>query len=127
MIDPQQLRELVAFAVEAAQMAGRVTLAYFDAGVPYELKADDSPVTAADREAEERLRHRIERAFPTHGILGEEFGEKVGREPARWIIDPIDGTYSFISGVPLYSVLMGFEWRGEMLAGVIHLLSLIHI
>ena len=85
-----------------------------------EYKADRSPVTAADRGAEEILRLRIERAYPGHGILGEEFGEKKGVEPARWILDPIDGTFSFISGVPLYTNLVGLEWQGEMVLGVIN-------
>jgi len=67
------------------------------------------------------LRKRIEREFPTHGIVGEEFGEKAGAEPARWILDPIDGTFSFICRTPLYCVLAGLEWRGEMVAGVIHM------
>jgi histidinol phosphatase-like enzyme (inositol monophosphatase family) len=118
------LSEILEFAVESAQRAGAFTLGYFDAGTPHELKADRSPVTEADRGAEQRLRARIERAFPTHGILGEEFGETRGREPARWILDPVDGTFSFIHGVPLYSVLIGFEWRGEVLAGVIHMPAL---
>jgi histidinol phosphatase-like enzyme (inositol monophosphatase family) len=78
----------------------------------------------ADRGAEELLRKRIEQAYPTHGIVGEEFGEKVGSEPARWIIDPIDGTFSFVSGVPLYSVLVGLEWHGEMIIGVVHMPAL---
>ena len=123
-MDNKQLRDILDFAVEAAQLAGSLTLGYFDTNTPYELKADSSPVTAADRGAEELLRKRIERAFPTHGVLGEEFGETTGYEPGRWILDPIDGTFSFICGVPLYSVLVGFEWEGEMLAGVIHLPAL---
>jgi len=123
-MDANELREILDFAVEAAQRARAYTLGFFQAGTPYELKADRSPVTIADRGAEERLRQRIEAAFPTHGILGEEFGEKAGSTPARWILDPIDGTFSFISGVPLYSVLVGFEWQGQMLAGVIHLPAL---
>jgi histidinol phosphatase-like enzyme (inositol monophosphatase family) len=123
-MDEKQLREVLEFAVEAAHRAGAFTLGYFQTDLAYELKADRTPVTAADRGAEERLRRRIEGAFPAHGILGEELGEKPGREPARWILDPIDGTFSFISGVPLYSVLIGFEWRGEMAAGVIHLPAL---
>ncbi len=117
-------RDLLDFAVDCAQSAGRFTLGYFQAGVPHEMKPDNSPVTAADRGAEEHLRARIEAAFPTHGIVGEEFGEKIGREPARWIIDPIDGTFSFMHGVPLYSVLIGFEWEGTMQVGVIHLPAL---
>ncbi len=123
-MDTQSLRDVLAFAVESAQLAGAYTLGFFNAGTPHELKGDNTPVTAADRGAEERLRARIEAAFPDHGILGEEFGEKQGKQPARWILDPIDGTMSFISGVPLYSVLVGFEWQQEMVAGVIHLPAL---
>jgi len=123
-MDEKQLRDVLEVAVEASQLAGVFTLGYFKADPPIEMKADNTPVTVADRGAEERLRERIEKAFPTHGILGEELGEKKGSEPARWIIDPIDGTYSFISGVPLYAVLVGFEWRGTVQAGVIHLPAL---
>lgn len=123
-MDTPNLSEILEFAVESAQLAGAFTLGYFNAGTPHELKADRTPVTVADRGAEERLRARIERAYPTHGILGEEFGEKRGTVPARWILDPIDGTQSFISGVPLYSVLVGLEWQGEMVAGVCHLPAL---
>ena len=123
-MDAAQLRELFDFAVEIAQSAGAGTLEHFNAGVEVETKADHSPVTIADKQAEQHLRSRIETRFPTHGILGEEFGETVGTEPARWILDPIDGTFSFICGVPLYATLVGFEWRGEMLAGVIHLPAL---
>ncbi len=123
-MDPQDLRELLDFAVHAARQAGELTLRHFDPAIAFEMKADNTPVTIADRGAEELLRKLIARAFPSHGIVGEEFGEQAGSEPARWILDPIDGTISFISGVPLYSVLVGFEWRGEMLAGVIHLPAL---
>jgi histidinol phosphatase-like enzyme (inositol monophosphatase family) len=123
-MNDQELRTILDFAVEIAQSAGTFTLGYFEAGLAIELKADNTPVTAADRGAEQLLRQRIEAAFPTHGIIGEEFGEKKGSSPARWILDPIDGTMSFISGVPLYSVLIGFEWQGDMLAGVIHLPAL---
>jgi histidinol phosphatase-like enzyme (inositol monophosphatase family) len=110
--------------VESAHLAGSYTLGYFNASPRVELKADRTPVTAADRGAEALLRERIERAFPTHGIVGEEHGVKPGSEPARWILDPIDGTHSFICGVPLYSVLVGFEWEGEAIAGVIHMPAL---
>jgi histidinol phosphatase-like enzyme (inositol monophosphatase family) len=123
-MNQQQLSDILDFAVTSAQFAGASTLGYFNAEPPCEMKADNTPVTAADRGAEQRLRARIEATYPDHGILGEEFGEKPGKIPARWILDPIDGTQSFISGVPLYSVLVGFEWEGEMLAGVIHLPAL---
>lgn len=123
-MDEDRLCEILAFAVDAAHGAGDLTLKHFNAGVGYEMKADNTPVTVADRGAEELLRERIEREFPAHGIVGEEFGAKAGGEPGRWILDPIDGTFSFICGVPLYAVLVGFEWGGEMLAGVIHLPAL---
>lgn len=123
-MDAAQLREATAFAVESAQLAGAFTLGYFNAGTPHELKEDRSPVTVADRGAEERLRKRIEAAYPDHGILGEEYGETRAGARARWILDPIDGTVSFISGVPLYSVLVALELDGEVVAGVIHLPAL---
>ncbi len=117
---PEELKEILEFAVDATKEAGRLTLGYFQNDPDVELKADDSPVTAADRGAEELLRARIEKAMPSHGILGEEFGETKGSEPARWILDPIDGTFSFVCGVPLYTNLVGLEWQGEMVLGVIN-------
>lgn len=119
-----QLEEILNFALNIAREAGDVTLRYFNAATPYEMKRDNTPVTIADRQAEELLRERILSRFPTHGVLGEEFGERPGRAPIRWILDPIDGTFSFISGVPLYSVLIGVEEAGEVVAGVIHLPAL---
>jgi histidinol phosphatase-like enzyme (inositol monophosphatase family) len=123
-LDEKTLRTVLDFAVDAAREAGALTLRYFQTGTAVELKADRSPVTAADRGAEELLRRRIEREFPTHGIVGEEHGVKTGTEPARWILDPIDGTFSFVCGVPLYAVLVGFEWEGQALAGVIYMPAL---
>jgi len=119
-MDAGQLRDIVEFAVDAAREAGRFTLQHFGSA-GHEIKADNTPVTVADRGAEELLRRRIEQAFPNHSIVGEEFGERAGSEPGRWILDPVDGTFSFICGVPLYSNLVGFEWQGEMVAGVINL------
>lgn len=116
-----EVAEYVTFAVDIARSAGELTLKYFQQGTPVEFKADNSPVTIADRRAEELLRSRIEKEFPAHGILGEEFGEQPGSAPARWIIDPIDGTYSFVSGVPLYSNLVALEWADEAIVGVINL------
>jgi histidinol-phosphatase len=124
-LDEKTLRDVLDFAVESAQLAGTLTLGYFNASPTVELKEDRTPVTAADRGAEKLLRERIERAFPKHGIVGEEFGVKEGTEPGRWILDPIDGTHSFVCGVPLYSVLVGFEWEGEAVAGVIHMPALV--
>lgn len=106
----------LAFALEAAVEAGKLTLAWFQGTAGFELKADDSPVTAADRAAERRLREHIGRQFPSESILGEEEGGEIG--PNCWVIDPIDGTKSFICGVPLYAVLLSFEDQQGPLIGV---------
>jgi len=107
------LRDLMNFAAETATLAGRMTLGYFSTGVRPDFKADDSPVTVADRLAEEFIRGRIEERFPDHAIVGEEFGatENAGAS-VRWLVDPIDGTKSFVRGVPLYAVLLGVEIDG---------------
>ncbi len=118
------LRELLAVAVEVAREGGRRTLAYFNAATPVEQKADGTPVTRADREAEAAMRARIARAYPDHAILGEEEGETAGSAPYRWIIDPLDGTRTFVRGVPLFGTLVGVEVRGEPVVGVIHLPAL---
>lgn len=115
-----ELQGVLDFAVQSAEAAGELTLRHFQSGLGHDLKADQSPVTIADREAEQLLRARIGQAFPSHGVLGEEFGETRGAQPVRWILDPIDGTFSFMQGVPLYSVLIGVEVRGAVLAGVMH-------
>lgn len=119
MPDPT-LRELLNVCTDAAYMAGRRTLAYFNTEVAVEHKADDTPVTRADREAEQVIRDRVARFFPGHGIVGEEQGETNGDPDYKWIIDPIDGTKSFIHGVPLYGVLIGVEVRGRASVGVIY-------
>lgn len=111
------LRSYLDFAADLAYRAGKITLGYFNAGVRPDYKADDTPVTAADRAAETFIRHELEKHFPTHAILGEEFGETGGQSQARWIIDPIDGTKSFMRGVPLYAVLIGLELDGVVRVG----------
>lgn len=118
------LRTRLEFAVEAAWLAGKITLRYFQAGVETEWKADESPVTVADREAEGKIREMIERAFPQDGIAGEEYGEREGSSGCRWLIDPIDGTQSFVQGVPLYGVLVAMESREGVVLGVAHLPAL---
>jgi myo-inositol-1(or 4)-monophosphatase len=110
------------FAVETASLAGKLTLAYYQTGIRPDIKADESPVTIADRKAEALIRARIEEEFPGHAIVGEEYGA-TGNEGAshRWIIDPIDGTKSFVQGVPLYAVLIGLEIEGKVEVGVAYL------
>jgi histidinol-phosphatase len=105
-------------AVAAAQEAGRVALGYFDQGLDVEWKADHSPVTLADREAERLLRSTLLGRFPQDGFLGEESGEQHGSTGFRWIIDPIDGTRSFVRNIPIWATLVGLEYGGEPIAGV---------
>ncbi len=122
--DSAELRRLLDFAVALARQAGEITNRYFKGSFAAERKADNSFVTVADREAEKYLRTQIERAFPEDAILGEEEGEKLGRSNRRWILDPIDGTYSFVRGVPLYGVLIGLELDSEAVLGVVNLPAL---
>jgi histidinol-phosphatase len=117
---PASMSTLLEFAVDVSWRAGRATLAYFQTDVPTELKADDSYVTIADRESERIARDMIETRFPGDAILGEEMGEVRSDARRRWIIDPIDGTFSFVHGVPLYGVLIGVEEEGEAVVGVLH-------
>jgi histidinol phosphatase-like enzyme (inositol monophosphatase family) len=105
------------FALEIAYRAGRSTLASFNVGTAVEIKSDHSPVTAADRNAEALIRKAITQTYPGEAILGEEEGES-GSGIDRWVVDPIDGTKSFICGVPLYGTLISFERDGEPLLGV---------
>ena len=119
-----EIEELTDFAESLARAAGAVTLRYFGTGVDPEEKADGTPVTVADREAESLLRERIRERYPHHGILGEEFGVDRPDAPVRWILDPIDGTKSFVHGVPLYGVLIGVEIDGKAAVGVAHLPAL---
>lgn len=112
------LQPYLDFTTSLAYRAGRITLGYFNTGIRPDFKADDTPVTAADRAAEQFIRGEIERAYPGHAIVGEEFGESAGQgQPFRWIIDPIDGTKSFMRGVPLYGVLIGLEVDGVIRVG----------
>lgn len=108
------------FALEAAWQAGRITLGYFQTGIPIEHKADNSPVTIADRTAERKLRDMIHQYWPEHGVIGEEFGESAGTGAYTWIVDPIDGTKSFVRGVPLYGVLVALIYEHSPVVGVAH-------
>ncbi len=119
-----ELRTLLDFAVELAHDGGNITYRHFKGSFVAERKADNSFVTVADRETEKYLRASIEKAFPHDGILGEEEGEKPGKSNRRWILDPIDGTYSFVHGVPLYGVLIGLEVDDEPVLGVVNLPAL---
>jgi histidinol-phosphatase len=116
---PTDVNTRLEFALEATRAAGDLTLRYFRRQITVERKADTSPVTIADREAEKLLRTSIAAAFSQDAVLGEELGETAGSSGYRWILDPIDGTKSFICGVPLYSTLVGLEYEGCTQLGVI--------
>ena len=113
--------DLLKAAEEIANSVTEVTMRHFRTGFDVESKSDKSPVTIADKSTEAALREAIAERFPDHGILGEEYGaENLDREYV-WIIDPIDGTKSFISGVPLFGTLLGVLKDGVPVAGVIRM------
>ncbi len=111
-------RELEA-ALEAARRAGSLALRYFGGGVAVTLKPDQTPVTQADREAEQAIVERLAAAFPDTGFLGEEFGAR-GPQDRRWIVDPVDGTRNFVRGIPYWATLIALEEGGEVVLGVVH-------
>jgi histidinol phosphatase-like enzyme (inositol monophosphatase family) len=118
--DNPDLERILESALEWAQEAGAITLQYFGTDLASDTKGDGTPVTIADRNAETLLRDKIGAKYPTHGILGEEFGETHPGASIRWILDPIDGTRSFVRGVPIYGVLIGVEVDGAPAVGVAH-------
>ncbi len=119
------LKDLLNFAHEIAWQAGKITLRYYQTGVQPDTKSDETPVTIADRESEKYLRAAIAARYPDHAILGEEEGLSGSADAEyRWVLDPIDGTKSFVRGMPLYGVLVGLLRDNEPLVGVIHLPAL---
>lgn len=116
---PTEIAQRLEFALAVSQEAAKLILSYYmTPELVVDLKRDRSPVTAADRGAEELIRDRIAQQFPDDGIFGEEFGETAGRNGVRWVLDPVDGTKAFIHGVPLFGTLIGLEASGDLLAGV---------
>jgi histidinol phosphatase-like enzyme (inositol monophosphatase family) len=110
-----------AFLLELATQSGEFIRPHFGrADLAVELKADQSPVTAADRGAEQLLRSLIGKKFPNHGIIGEEFGSENADAEFVWVLDPIDGTKSFITGVPLWGTLIALLHNGVPVLGGIH-------
>ena len=115
-----ELDDRLEFALAAARQAQDLILPHYQSsGLTVEAKADASPVTVADRGAEQLLREQISAAFPDDGIFGEEFGETPGNNSYRWVLDPIDGTKAFVAGVPLFGTMLGLERGGECVAGVV--------
>jgi len=118
-LDAATLDRALAAAVDAARAAGVLAMKYYTGGFDVVIKPDDTPVTQADREAEETIVAALARAFPDWGFLGEEFGAK-GAADVRWIIDPIDGTKNFVRRIPVWATLLALEAHGEIVVGVIH-------
>jgi histidinol phosphatase-like enzyme (inositol monophosphatase family) len=113
-IDSASLMEA---AADVARLAGNVANGFFQHAIDVELKSDHSPVTAADRAAERAARDWIARRFPGDRIVGEEFGESAAHADRAWFIDPIDGTRTFVRGVPLWGTLVGVAVDGQVIAG----------
>lgn len=113
--------ERLEFAWELARKGGKSTLDYFQSDrFSVEKKSDRSPVTVADRNAEQIMRGEIRARFPDDGIVGEEFEDVAGSSGYRWILDPIDGTKSFICGVPLYGTMVGVEHGTRCQIGAVY-------
>jgi len=111
-----------AFLIELAELSGDFVRPFFaNPDLAVELKADLSPVTLADRGAEELMRQLIRQRFPGHGIIGEEFGTEQGDAEFTWVLDPVDGTKSFITACPLFGTLIALQHRGAPVLGAIHL------
>ena len=114
-----ELDAFLALATDLADAAGEVIRPYFRQPIRVDDKPDLSPVTVADRAAETAMRRLITARFPDHGIIGEEFGPEREDAPFVWVLDPIDGTKSFISGVPLFGTLIALTERGRPVLGII--------
>jgi histidinol-phosphatase len=111
--------ELLQAAAEVARLAGNIALSHFRSRLDVETKGDGSPVTVADRAAEIAAREWISQRFPDDAILGEEFGALGDEKDRRWIIDPIDGTKSFVRGVPLWGTLVAIARGEDVIAGAV--------
>jgi myo-inositol-1(or 4)-monophosphatase len=117
---PTDLQSRLDFALNVAREAGALILPYYRRpNLAVDRKRDASPVTEADKGAELLIRGRLADRFPDDAILGEEFPDKEGTSGFRWIIDPIDGTKSFIHGVPLFGTLIGVEYESTCVIGVV--------
>ena len=110
------------FAVDVCKRAGVLAMKHFSSGVEMTMKPDNTPVTLADKECESFIRQEISARFPNDNMLGEEEGESSNPESnsRKWIIDPIDGTYNFARGIPIFSILLALEVGGKITVGVVH-------
>lgn len=112
------------FARHLADLSRPILLQHYRSGIGFEDKDDASPVTIADRAAEAALRRAINQRFPDHGILGEEYGSEGAERDFVWVLDPIDGTKSFITGKPLFGTLIALAYQGRPVIGVVDMAAL---
>lgn len=111
---------MIDVALDAATRAGKLALKYFKTQPKVEYKADDTPVTRADREAEQLIRKIISKKFPEHGIIGEEFGAVNPGAKYTWVIDPVDGTKEFVHGLPFWATLLAVLENGKPIIGILY-------
>jgi len=111
-------KEFLSVALEAARSARELILSYYNGEFDIEIKSDQTPVTVADRGAEQVIRDTIGRAFPGHGIFGEEYGSENKETEYLWLVDPIDGTKSFVKRYGMFSTQIALMYRGELILGV---------
>jgi histidinol-phosphatase len=115
-----EITELKSFAKHLAVETGSIIRSYFRTGIKIDSKKDSSPVTVADKKSEELMRNEIQKKFPEHGIIGEEFGNYNEDAEYKWILDPIDGTISFISGAITFGTLIALMKNNKPILGIIH-------
>jgi len=113
-----KLNEFLATALQAAKAARELILSYYNGKFDIEIKADQTPVTVADRGAEQVIRETIGNAYPEHGIFGEEYGAENKDTEYLWLVDPIDGTKSFVKRYGMFSTQIALMHRGELILGV---------
>jgi myo-inositol-1(or 4)-monophosphatase len=117
-----EVLELTTFALTLAEASAKVILPQFRKNIAIEVKAGETwdPVTEADKSAERMIRELIEKKYPNHGIIGEEYGTKVGTSAYSWVLDPIDGTRAFVIGMPTWTTLIGLYRDGQPLLGLMN-------
>ena len=120
VLSPSENRALNEFIRRLADESGAIIRRYFRSGYTVDSKSDETPVTIADRQAEERMRELITEQYPSHGILGEEYGHHQPDAPFQWVLDPIDGTKNFISHGYLFGTLIALLHERTALLGAIH-------
>jgi len=117
MTEPK-MKALLATALRAARSARELILSYYNGDFDVEIKADQTPVTVADRGAERIIRETISNAYPDHGIFGEEYGAESKNTEYLWLVDPIDGTKSFVGGYGMFSTQIALMHKGALVLGV---------